>query len=227
MSGIAVVFDDRNYARLLALQRQVRSILAKYGINLCTPPLDQDNNVPHMTIVQQLHDADCRDLHPILSGVLADIGSYVVASGVVYQKLGWLFLNIELTDAVRCAHQSCAQWCDEAGLFRPWQSDTTTIPFEDELERSMAARYGYRYMYNAYTIPHITLGKMDNVSRFLALQAQIDLEMQDAFDAIFGDDTKVSVSCATHYRMGPFGSHAETLKAVLWDDDMLSHHALR
>ena len=73
----------------------------------------------------------------------------------------------------------------------------------------MRARYGYRYMYDAYTIPHVTLGVLSDAAR----QEDVMRELQGAVCEVFGDCRTLEVAGVTHYAMSQDGkgSHARTL----------------
>jgi len=201
-TGFAIVFTPKSEKRVASLQDRAMEILGHHGLSL-SPRFCETARV-HVTLVQQVGDtADGRAIARAAAAVLGGDATAEIES-IHLQAPNWLFLNIRLDECIKAAHVACADRCvgHMVGTDRKNQADT-------QQEAEMRARYGYRYMYDAYTIPHVTLGVLSDVVR----REDVMRELQGAVCEVFGGDTTLHVAGVTHYAMSQDGrgSHARTL----------------
>ena len=205
-TGFAIVFTPESEKRVASLQTRVMDILGHHGLSL-SPQFCETARV-HVTLVQQVGDAaDGRAIARAAAAVLGGDATAEIES-IHLQAPNWLFLNIRLDRCIKAAHVACADRCvgHMVGTDRKNQADTPQ-------EAEMRARYGYRYMFDAYTIPHVTLGVLSDAGAFTARREDIMREMEAAVCEVFGGDMTLHVAGVTHYAMSQDGkgSHARTL----------------
>lgn len=205
-TGFAIVFTPESESRIVEVQTQAIALLEQeYGLSL-SPRFCETARV-HVTLVQQVSDA--ADGGAIARAAAAALtGATVEIESIHVQAPNWLFLNVRLGPCIRAAHVACADLCSNhmSGTTRTNASDTTQ-------EAKMRARYSYRYMYDAYTIPHITLGVLSDAEAFDKDRRTIMVELDEILHAVFGNDRTLHVKGVTHYTMSQDGkgSHARTL----------------
>ena len=199
-TGFAIVFTPKSEKRVASLQDRAMEILGHHGLSL-SPRFCETARV-HVTLVQQV--GDTADGRAIARAAAAALDATVEIESIHLQAPNWLFLNVRLDECIKAAHVACADRCADhmVGTDRKNQADTSQ-------EAEMRARYGYRYMYDAYTIPHVTLGVLSDAAR----QEDVMRELQGAVCEVFGDCRTLEVAGVTHYAMSQDGkgSHARTL----------------
>lgn len=199
-TGFAIVFTPKSEKRVASLQDRAMEILGHHGLSL-SPRFCETARV-HVTLVQQV--GDTADGRAIARAAAAALDATVEIESIHLQAPNWLFLNVRLDECIKAAHVACADRCvgHMVGTDRKNQADTPQ-------EAEMRARYGYRYMYDAYTIPHVTLGVLSDAAR----QEDVMRELQGAVCEVFGDCRTLEVAGVTHYAMSQDGkgSHARTL----------------
>ena len=203
-TGFAIVFTPESEKRVASLQTRVMDILGHHGLSL-SPQFCETARV-HVTLVQQVGDA--ADGRAIARAAAAVLGDTAEIESIHLQAPNWLFLNVRLDKCIKAAHVACADRCvgHMVGTDRKNQADTPQ-------EAEMRARYGYRYMFDAYTIPHVTLGVLSDAGAFAARRGDIMRELEGAVCEVFGDCRTLEVAGVTHYAMSQDGkgSHARTL----------------
>ena len=202
-TGFAIVFTPESERRVASLQTRVMDILGHHGLSL-SPQFSEIARV-HVTLVQQV--GVTTNGRTIARVAAAALGATAEIESIHLQAPNWLFLNIRLDECIRAAHVACAALCAEymVGTNRKNQADTPK-------EAEMRSLYGYRYMFDAYTIPHVTLGVLSDTGVF-ADSRGIMSELEVAVREVFGECRTLDVAGVTHYEMSQDGrgSHAKTL----------------
>ena len=207
-SGIALVFSKAYTHALTLMQDGIIEILSKYDISLSTK-FGDSSVPPHLTLVKELHDAQNRgEIKALLQLERTAQHSLRFSPEIHYQPEGWLYLNAEPADQVHALHERCADVCKQ--FMRP--SDDLAPCLTPE-EAEMVNQYGYRYMYKAYTIPHITMGRVSDVTAFKEHEESIKREIDEEMARILREYNlsydNFEVTGLIHYSQRTDSTHEE------------------
>ncbi|BAY83305.1 hypothetical protein NIES267_27920 [Calothrix parasitica NIES-267] len=203
--GIAMIPDSQTLQKIIKLQQQVSVICP------LQPTLAENTNLPHMTLLQGRFSnlAAVRQLIHDLKQHLQQIYSQQPEVFTfhqlkcIYKAPGWYFLQPNPDTIGHQAHQICFDALKNIMVLLECDRQKNMVGYTTS-ETSNYKQYGYRYIEKDF-YPHLTLGQTINRSAsekidswMKSLPAQ-QINISGRFERI------------TLYRVGDFGSHAESL----------------
>lgn len=195
--GVALLPDEAFSSALIKLQRMADSFLPM------VPTLSLTGNLPHITLVQGRFK-EATDFAQLLTEAVrrwSECGRQsLVATRIIYQPRGWIFLEIEHSSAIDGVHRGLADIA-ALSLVPPPEPAAERLADYSAQQRESFVRYGYRYMYDCF-YPHVTLGRAEREP------TQKELEFLNERAREMAVLTEFQVSKASVYEMGPKGAHA-------------------
>ena len=201
--GIAMIPDCKTLQAIVNLQQQVSAICP------LQPTLAENTNLPHMTLLQgrfsnlaAVHQS-IYDLQKYLQQIYLKQPEAFNFHQLkcIYKAPGWYFLQPNPDTIGHQAHQICFDALKNIMVLLECDRQKNMSGYTTS-ETSNYKQYGYRYIEQDFC-PHLTLGQTLNRSA----SEKIDLWMQSTQQI----NIKGRFERITLYKVGDFGSHAESL----------------
>jgi len=204
--GFALITADPFFSKVIEIENEVHEICG------FKDKLGREHNLPHTTLFQGAFadETDYQNIAKKIKYYMNEINSSwsLNFDCVQYVPEGWYFYNCIRTENIFLLHNYVIKQCEKDIVLKPERLDRELGKLTDSQKKGII-NYGYRYAGEAFK-PHITLGR-----RSEGFSEQTMQILEGKFKDIPAEQ---QIDRITVYRMGPNGTHAETLFELYLDD---------
>lgn len=198
--GFAIVMASPFFDKIISIQN---TIAARYPFR---DLLGAEHNLPHTTLFQgsfsesinyqEIADRAAEKLSLLLPDKMISF------TDVIYKAEGWYFFMIEKTPELQQLHELVLSEIMPDLILDPDRMNRNISGLSED-EIAGIQNYGYRYSGAAF-FPHITIGRT---------AAGRNEDLLNELNTVLRPES-ASIGRITVYRMGPDGTHADTLYEI-------------
>lgn len=206
--GIALLLNQKGVDDLYNCQK----FLEKFLPNIM-PKLGHNINLPHITLIQgQILNIDHVTVLQNLAKYISKHKSELEISSCKIYEDGWIFLLIKPDQLLKNAHlMSFDLVSNKMVSVSDISSDEVKkkLSYYKKKEKEYFLQYGHRYIKETY-IPHITLGKVEDVASININQIEVEINKYLANIEL----TKIHLSKISYHELGDLGSYSKEVLSI-------------